>query len=105
MGDDMCVGNDSRPNERNRTVTDTLKQASIKFAQIIKRETNCDVEMCWRWGDEFTISGSPSHVRVAADFLTRCGIAAVQSIEHDEELDETFGYMVAVGAMAKGGRA
>lgn len=87
------------------TVTDTLKEASIKFAQIIKREANCEIEVCWRWKDEFTLSGSPAHVRGAADFLTRCGIAAVQSIEHDDELNETFGYMVAVGAMAEGGRA
>jgi hypothetical protein len=105
MGDDVCVAGMIPDPQKEPTVSDTLKQASIKFAQIIKRETNCDVEMCWRWGDEFTISGSHSHVRVAADFLTRCGIAAVQSIEHDEELDETFGYMVAVGAMAIGGRA
>ena len=70
-----------------------VKQIETQMAKGIAKATGVAVEVTSRALGAWTISGAPEAVKVAADFLAKNGVMAVESTVYDAELDESFCYM------------
>ena len=69
-----------------------LKEIQAKVEQQFAKQ-GFNIEWTFRTDNDFTISGQDKDVRGAAKFASKHGLAEVTSIEHDEELGETFAYL------------
>ena len=73
----------------------TRREIQASFAAAIHRATGLTIEATHRDARKWTISGDDGAVRRAAEWLRVNVGMVVESIEFDDELEESFAYLVA----------